>query len=56
METRTLGRTGLEITRLGLGLAEIARHERAGKKVEDAKHVVNLDLDSSINFLDTGAC
>ncbi len=56
METRTLGRTGLKVTRLGLGLAEIARHEQAGKAAEDAMQVVNLALDSGINFLDTAAC
>lgn len=56
METKTLGRTGLEVTRLGLGLAEISRREQAGKEVEDATRVVNLALDSGINFLDTAAC
>ena len=56
METRTLGRTGLEVTRLGLGLAEISRQEQAGHEVEQATRVVNLALDSGINFLDTAAC
>ena len=56
METRNLGRTGLEVTRLGLGLAEIARQEQDGKEVENATRVVNLALDSGINFLDTAAC
>ena len=56
VEKRTLGRTGLDVTRLGLGLAEISRQEQAGHEVKEATRVVNLALDSGINFLDTAAC
>lgn len=55
MEMRTLGRTGLKVSRLGAGLAEIglrlslAEEERAGE-------VLNAALDKGVNFLDTAAC
>lgn len=55
MKTTDFGNTGLEITRLGLGLAEISRQERS-KVVEEADHVLNAALDGGINFLDTAAC
>jgi aryl-alcohol dehydrogenase-like predicted oxidoreductase len=54
MDTRTLGRTGLKVSRLGIGLAEIG-----GLALEEAKRaaeVLNLALDSGITFLDTSAC
>ena len=56
MEKRTLGRTGIEVTRLGLGLAEISRQEQRGREQADAAHVLNLALDIGINFLDTAPC
>ena len=56
MEKRRLGKTGLEITRLGLGLAEISRQELRGNETGGADHVLNLALDIGINFLDTAAC
>ena len=56
MEKRTLGRTGIEVTRLSLGLAEISRQEQRGGDTADAAHVLNLALDLGINFLDTAAC
>lgn len=55
METTDFGKTGLEITRLGLGLAEISRQERS-KVVAEADRVLNAALDGGINFLDTAAC
>ena len=55
METTDFGKTGLKITRLGLGLAEISRQERS-KVVEEADRVLNAALDGGINFLDTAAC
>jgi len=54
METRILGRTGLEISRLGVGLAEIGGLDLAEAK--QAAEVVNLALDSGITFFDTAAC
>lgn len=56
MEKRTLGRTGMDVTRLGLGLAEISRQELRGRGTEGAAHVLNRALDIGINFLDTAAC
>jgi aryl-alcohol dehydrogenase-like predicted oxidoreductase len=52
MERTTLGRTGLEITRLGVGLAEI------GSLSDEAVagELLNAALDGGINFLDTAAC
>jgi aryl-alcohol dehydrogenase-like predicted oxidoreductase len=52
MQERTLGKTGLKVTRLGVGLAEI------GSGVDEAQvaQVLNHALDSGINFLDTSAC
>ena len=56
MDKRTLGRTGIDVTRLGLGLAEISRQEQRGRETADAAHVLNLALDIGINFLDTAPC
>ncbi|MGC9468705.1 MAG: aldo/keto reductase [Anaerolineae bacterium] len=54
MERRVLGRTGLEVSRLGVGLAEIGGLTL--DEVEQATKVLDLALDSGINFLDTAAC
>jgi aryl-alcohol dehydrogenase-like predicted oxidoreductase len=51
MEMRTLGKTGLEVSRLGVGLAEIGSSD-----VSRAAKVLNTALDAGINFLDTAAC
>ena len=56
MEKRRLGRTGIEVTRLGFGLAEISRQEQHGGDTSDAARVLDLALDLGINFLDTAAC
>ena len=56
MDKRTLGRTGIDVTRLGLGLAEISRQEKSGRETADAAQVLNLALDIGINFLDTAPC
>lgn len=50
METRTLGGTGVEVSRLGLGLAEIR-----GSGIENATAVLNRALDGGINVFDTAA-
>ncbi|MDX1520482.1 MAG: aldo/keto reductase [Anaerolineae bacterium] len=55
METRTLGRTGLEVSRLGVGTSEIGYHLRMAEEAT-AGQVLNQALDSGINFVDTSAC
>ena len=55
MEKKNFGSTGLKVTCLGLGLAEISRQERSGE-VAEAGWVLNAALDGGINFLDTAAC
>ena len=52
MDTTVLGRTGMKISRLGIGLAEIG----VQNEVSDVGHLLNSALDSGINFLDTSAC
>src|SRR2546422_1031605 len=56
LPTRTLGRTGLEVTALGYGAMEI-RGPRiwGGRPVTDgdAERILNAVLDSGINFIDT---
>jgi aryl-alcohol dehydrogenase-like predicted oxidoreductase len=56
MQRATLGRTGLEVTRLGFGAMEI-RGPRIwnGRPVTDreADRILNAVLDSGINFIDT---
>ena len=54
METRELGRTGLKISRLGVGLAEMG-HLALDEKGTAAR-LLNTALDGGINFLDTAAC
>ena len=56
MEMRELGRTGMKVSVLGLGLAEIPRHDYAYSDVEATSRVLNNALDNGINFLDTAAC
>jgi aryl-alcohol dehydrogenase-like predicted oxidoreductase len=55
METRQLGRTGLEVSRLGIGLAEIG-YQLTLDQIEKAAKVLNTALDNGIKFLDTSAC
>ena len=52
MERTTLGKTGLQVSRLGAGLAEIASLTNASI----AGQVLNAALDGGINFLDAAAC
>ena len=54
MEITNLGRTGLKVSRLGMGLAEIGR--LSIQEVAEVEHLINSALDSGINFLDTAAC
>jgi aryl-alcohol dehydrogenase-like predicted oxidoreductase len=55
MDKRILGRTGLQVSRLGAGLAEIG-FELTLADVSQAAQVLNTALDGGINFLDTAAC
>ena len=55
MQKVPLGKTGLEVSRLGVGLAEIG-YELSFDEINQAKDVLNAALDSGINFLDTAAC
>ena len=55
MEKRALGKTGLEVSRLGLGLAWIG-FELTLNETQQAGEVINTALDSGINLLDTAAC
>lgn len=55
METRTLGKTNLQISRLGLGLSEIG-YGLTMEQESQAAQVLNTALDFGINFLDTSAC
>jgi aryl-alcohol dehydrogenase-like predicted oxidoreductase len=52
MERTMLGKTGLQVSRLGAGLAEIGSLDDAST----AGEVLNAALDGGINFLDTAAC
>ncbi len=55
MERVPLGKTGLEVSRLGVGLAEIGT-ELSFDDVDQVSELLNIALDSGINFLDTSAC
>ena len=56
LPTSTLGRTGLEVTKLGYGAMEV-RGTRiwGGRPVtdEEAGQILNAVLDAGINFIDT---
>jgi aryl-alcohol dehydrogenase-like predicted oxidoreductase len=54
METRVLGNTGLQVSALGIGLAEIGELSLAEE--DRASKILNTALDRGINFLDTAAC
>lgn len=51
METAILGKTGLEVSRLGIGLAEIGSVDASA-----AESVLLAALDGGITFFDTAAC
>ncbi|MBW2422677.1 MAG: aldo/keto reductase, partial [Deltaproteobacteria bacterium] len=52
LERRTLGRTGLEVTRLGYGAMELAGIKGAVDPAE-ARKLLNRVLDRGITFIDT---
>jgi len=55
IETSRLGKTGLEVARLGIGLSEVGFNLEL-TDVEQARSVINQALDNGVNFLDTAAC
>lgn len=55
MQQTTLGRTGLQVSRLGAGLSEIGSRLTLEEEAT-ASQVLNTALDAGINFLDTAAC
>ena len=55
MEMTTLGKTGMEVSRLGAGLVEIGK-QLTLNDVAQAGRVLNSALDAGINFLDTAEC
>jgi aryl-alcohol dehydrogenase-like predicted oxidoreductase len=54
MQMSTLGKTGMRVSRLGVGLAELGRLSLGEQAV--AGEVLNAALDGGITFLDTAAC
>ena len=55
METKRLGKTELEVGRLGIGLSEVGFNLEMAD-VDQARDVINQALDNGVNFLDTAAC
>ncbi|MCY4528096.1 MAG: aldo/keto reductase [Chloroflexi bacterium] len=57
LPTAVLGRTGLEVTRLGYGAMEL-RSDDGDRAVSDehSTTVLNAVLDAGINFIDTAVC
>jgi aryl-alcohol dehydrogenase-like predicted oxidoreductase len=55
METKRLGKTDLEVGRLGIGLSEVGFNLEM-TDVDQARDVINQALDNGVNFLDTAAC
>ena len=55
MQTATLGKTGLKVSKLGIGLSETGFNLSLEDQAQ-ASEVINAALDHGINFLDTAAC
>jgi len=55
MERCQLGETGMQLSRLGAGLAEIGLRLSADQAAQ-GRRVLHAALDNGINFLDTTAC
>ena len=53
METVMLGATGIQVSRLGIGLSEIGS---TPLEVSTVETLLNTGLDTGVNFLDTAAC
>jgi len=54
MQMSTLGKTGMRVSRLGVGLAEIGQLSLREQAL--ASELLNTALDGGITFLDTAAC
>ena len=54
MEMTTLGKTGLRVSRLGVGLAEMGGLSLDG--MEEAGRILGAALDAGVNFFDTAEC
>ena len=55
MEYNQLGKTGIKVSRLGVGISEIGFNLTLGDE-KRASDVLNTALDLGINFFDTAAC
>jgi aryl-alcohol dehydrogenase-like predicted oxidoreductase len=55
MEQVPFGKTGLNVSKLGIGLSDIGFNFTIAD-TEQAARVINSALDAGINFLDTAAC
>ena len=55
MEMRFLGDTGMEVTRLGVGLAAIGEEESL-ETIDKVERVLITALDAGLNFFDTAEC
>ena len=55
METRSLGKTDMEVSILGFGGAEIGL-EGPGASLETVTRLLNSALDEGLNLIDTGEC
>ncbi len=55
MELRRLGRTGLLVTRLGIGMAE-AGFNLDQTDIAQVRRLIDVAVDAGVNFLDTAAC
>lgn len=55
MESRKLGKTGLLVSRLGVGLAAIGEEESL-ENIEKVAGVLNAALDGGLTFYDTAEC
>ncbi len=55
MQKNSLGKTDLEVSRLGIGLSETGFNLSKAEETQ-ATEVINAALDNGINFLDTAAC
>ncbi|MCH8911885.1 MAG: aldo/keto reductase, partial [Chloroflexi bacterium] len=55
METKRLGKTDLEVGRLGIGLSEIGSNLEM-TDTDQVRSVIFQALDGGVNFLDTAAC